>query len=290
MGRGEGKGALGAGGMWAGRSAGLRGQAGLWPTALPQGCQADPPACVPGLWAALCVQGPNSEARPRGALLSGVCRLGADTGRPPVTWGDAPSGVLGLGEPASRSQRHQRKSGSPRGPACRGWGLGSQPDWPCPQQRTGWGARPVPTHPACLPDHLASCLARAPGHPRTARPSWVPALQPLVTCWGARHLPALALEASTPPSGPGHRAQHLPLRQEAPRPVLGAGPLGKPGWSFAWPVNPAGGPGGGGTGLPLGGHTRPREGRPPAGTAPWPPQPQAEGGPAEGRREGGPLP
>lgn len=69
MGRGEGKGAPGAGGMlagdmWAGGSAGLRGHTGLWPLALPQECQPDPPARVPGLWAALCVQGPNSKARP----------------------------------------------------------------------------------------------------------------------------------------------------------------------------------------------------------------------------------
>ena len=179
-------------------------------------------------------------------------------------------------EPSSRGQRHLRKLGSLSGPACQGWGLGSRPDWPCPQQQTGWGVPPT----ACLPDRLASCLAGAPGHPRTARLSWVPALQSLVTCWGARHLPALALEAATPPCSPGHGAQHLPLGQEAPGPVLGgqasrearlvvcvaSEPGGWPRWRWDRTT-----------------FRRPREGQPPARTAPWPPSL----GQRAGRQRGG---
>lgn len=150
MGRGKGKGALGAGGMWAGGSAWLRSQAGLWPTALPQGCQADPPACVPGLWAALCVQGPNSEAWPQGALLPGVGPPGADASRLPVTWGDAPSGIMGLRGARIQEPKTSEEIGESPWPCLLGVASGKPARLALPSAADRVGGAPG-THPPSLP-------------------------------------------------------------------------------------------------------------------------------------------
>lgn len=150
-GRGEGKVRRGRAAVWAGGSAGLGGCAGLLAAALPQGRQAASPAHTPGLRAALRVQGRNSEARPRGALLPGVGRLGADASCPAVTWGSAPLVSWACGEPASQTKDILGSRGAPLAlPAGGGvWEAGQT--GPALSSRQGWGyARYPPTQPACL--------------------------------------------------------------------------------------------------------------------------------------------
>lgn len=129
------------------------------------------------------------------------------------------------------------------------------------------------THRAC---RSVWCPAW-PGPPATPSPPASPGLpvpQLLVTHRGAGRL--------HPPSRPGHRVRHLPLRQEAPGPVLG-GPASREAWLVicvaTWPPRAA--PAGLGPGcLPeagpgLGTGTR-------HSTPGGPPEP-----PAAGRRRGG---
>lgn len=219
------------------------------------------------------VQGPGL-----GALFPGVSHLGADTSCLTVSRGDRSPPLVSraCGEPAFQGPKTSEKVGGPLVPCLPGVESGKQ-------ARRG-GEAPC-THRACP---SVWCPAR-PGPPATPSPLASPGRpvpQLLVTHRGAGRLP--------PPSRPGHRVRHLPLRQEAPGPVLG-GPASREAWLVicvaTWPPReaPAGlGPGclpEAGPGLGTGGrHSTP-------GGPPEPPSLRLRGG--AGRRggvEGCPLP
>ena len=261
---GEGKGAPGAGGSVGGRErrAGrLSWAPGSGPPARVPGGPSCPRTWAPGSppCAGTQLRGPAPRRPPSQSRLPG-CRCqppGRDLGR-------CPSGVLVLQGALVQGPKTSEEVGEPLWPCLPRVGSGKPARLALPSAADRVGGGPI----SCLPAHLASCLAGAPGHPRTARLSGVPALPSLVTCWGARHLPALALEAATPPCSPGHGAQHLPLGQEAPGPVLG----GQASREARLVVFVASEPGG----WPRWGwdrttFRRPGEGQPPARTAPWPP-------------------
>lgn len=111
-------------------------------------------------------------------------------------------------------QIHLGKWGIPSGPACQGRSLGSR-----------WlgGCNPAPTGSL----GQSGCPSLPLASPRTPVPSRLP------TCRGAGHLPPPTLAQgpvrAAPSFLPRHRAQHLPLRQEAPGPARG-GPASREAW------------------------------------------------------------